>query len=329
MIKLSRQSLVGASLLSIGLLSGAIASVVFSSDRPVVAQNSAANFPDTTNHWARPFIAVLAERNIITGYPDGTYRPNQTVDRDEFAAIVRQAFSQPQERQIPSGSAFNDVPQGYWAAPAIEKAYETGFMSGYPNGNFRPQQPVSRVEALVSLARNLSLKDEAAANTAPAAGAIAANKAQTKQAAVQPANRRAARRQIVLPFAALALMQPFVTPRSAQAAPATSATPASTAANQRPAATNSASPQQSAALLNQYYTDASRIPKYAINSVAEATRAGIVVNHPNLKALNPTQPATRGEIAAFMHQALVDSGRIQPLPQNQAAAKYVVRPEAN
>lgn len=322
---ISRRFVVGASLLGIGLLSGAIA-MVSSDPHPVAAQDKAGNFPDTKNYWAQPFIAALAERNIVTGYPDGTFRPNQTVDRDEFAAIVRQAFSQQRERQISSGSAFKDVPKGNWAAPAIEEAYETGFMSGYPGGNFRPQQPVSRAEALVALARNLSLKDESAANQAPAAAAIATNKAQAKPAAAQP-NRRA-RRQIALPFASLALMQPFVTPRSAQAAPA-SATSASTPANQKSAAKNSANSQQSAALLKQYYTDANRIPKYAVSSVAEATRAGIVVNHPNRKVLNPTKPATRGEIAAFMHQALVDSGRIQPLPQNQGAAKYVVRPEAN
>ncbi|MBW4540117.1 MAG: S-layer homology domain-containing protein [Myxacorys chilensis ATA2-1-KO14] len=323
---ISRRFVVGAPLLGIGLLSGAIAMVSYN-PHPVAAQGKAANFPDTKNYWAQPFIAALAERNIVTGYPDGTYRPNQTVDRDEFAAIVRKAFSQQRDRQIPSGSAFKDVPKGNWAAPAIEEAYETGFMSGYPSGNFRPQQPVSRVEALVSLARNLSLKDESAANRTPAAAAIAANKAQAKPTAAQPSNRPA-RRQIVLPFAALALMQPFVTPRSAQAAPA-SAPSASTPVNQKSAARNSANTQQSAAILKQYYTDANRIPKYAVSSVAEATRSGIVVNYPNRKVLNPTQPATRGEIAAFMHQALVDSGKIQPLPQNQAAAKYVVRPEAN
>jgi hypothetical protein len=182
----------------------------------------------------------------------------------------------------------------------------------------------------------LALKDESATNksiapqASTAIAAAATTKAQTKPAA-QPSNRRAARRQMVLPLASLALLQPLMMLRSAQAAPASGAGSTSTSANQKPTvAKNSASSQQTAsALLNQYYTDANRIPKYAVNSVAEATRAGIVVNHPNLKVLNPNQPATRGEIAAFIHQALVDSGRIQPLPQNQAAAKYVVRPEAN
>lgn len=99
--------------------------------------------------------------HYVTGYPDGTYRPNRPVDRDEFASIVRDAFNRAKERTISSGSVFNDLPQGYWAAPAIEEAYETGFLSGYPGGYFRPRQPVTKVEAIASLARNLELQKTA------------------------------------------------------------------------------------------------------------------------------------------------------------------------
>lgn len=102
---------------------------------------------------AQPFIAGLAERNIVKGYPDGTYRREESVDRDEFASILQAAFNQPTERRIASGSVYKDVPQEYWAATQIESAYQMGFMAGYPGGYFRPQQPVTKVEALVSLAR--------------------------------------------------------------------------------------------------------------------------------------------------------------------------------
>jgi hypothetical protein len=84
------------------------------------------------------------EKNILAGYLDGTYRPNKPVQRDEFAAVIRQAFNQEPVREIAGGSVYKDVPSGYWAASAIEEAYQTGFMTGYPGGFFRPNQDISR-----------------------------------------------------------------------------------------------------------------------------------------------------------------------------------------
>ncbi|MGF1675894.1 MAG: S-layer homology domain-containing protein, partial [Rivularia sp. (in: cyanobacteria)] len=45
---------------------------------------TSARFPDITNHWARPFIEALARRGILNGYPDGTFRPDNSVTRAEF-----------------------------------------------------------------------------------------------------------------------------------------------------------------------------------------------------------------------------------------------------
>ncbi len=250
----------------------------------IAAPEKTANFPDIQNHWAQPFITRLAERNIVTGYPDGTYRPNQSVDRDEFAAIIRQAFNQKKERTIPSGSVYKDVPANYWAAQPIEEAYEMGFMHGYPGEYFRPKQPVSRVEALVSLSQNLNLTT------------------------AQTARKKTARRQFFLPIAMTNLMQPLMTAK---------------------ATNKTVSPLQNApasAVVSKYYTDANKIPQYAVDDVAAATQAGIVVNYPNTKVLNPNQPATRGTIAAFIYQALVNQGRLQPLPNNVKASNYIVAP---
>jgi hypothetical protein len=63
----------------------------------------------------------------------------------------------------------------------------------------------------------------------------------------------------------------------------------------------------------QTYSDATVIPSYARSSVAAATENNLVVNYPNIKFLNPTQPATRAEVAAFVYQALVRSGQIQAI----------------
>lgn len=294
--------------------SAALLSSIFT---PSTAQNT--NFRDTQNYWAKPFIEALASRDVIKGYPDGTFRPDQPVDRDEFAAILRTAFDQPQERQIGSGSDYRDVPKGYWAAPAIEEAYEAGFMRGYPDGSFRPNQSVTKVEALVSLAQNINLNSKVPANSQAATAQSAIAQPANNQAAPQ----RRANRGLMFPFpmASMMLLQPFVAPvanRVAAATPAQQTTPTAKASTPK---------NQPSIALNQYYTDANRIPQYAVGSVAEATRSNIVVNHPNVRQLNPLRPATRGEVAAIVYQAMVNKGYAQPIPQDVPASKYVVRAE--
>lgn len=156
MSNFSRWSSASVALLTFGVAVGTILPLVTSDSQKVIAApESATSFPDIQDHWASPFIKALAEKNILTGYLNGTYRPNKTLARDEFAAIIRQAFNQNQVAQIPSRTVYKDVPVGYWAAPAIEEAYQTGFMTGYPGGFFRPKEEVSKVQAIVSLAEVL------------------------------------------------------------------------------------------------------------------------------------------------------------------------------
>lgn len=85
-----------AALLAIGMSASAVASLnIFA---PALAQS---NFPDVEpNYWAQPFIERLAAQNIISGYPDGTFRPEQPLDRDEFAALIRDAFNQNEVHQV-------------------------------------------------------------------------------------------------------------------------------------------------------------------------------------------------------------------------------------
>jgi len=90
---------------------------------PVAAQQAQQTFADVPpKYWARPFIQSLAEKGNVTGYPDRTFRPKQAVERDQFAAMLRPAFERAKIRNIPSGSAFNDVLQRYWAGPPIPQA---------------------------------------------------------------------------------------------------------------------------------------------------------------------------------------------------------------
>lgn len=261
MIDLFRQWLsISATLLALGVTAGATTPVIVA--KSVSAQttnpttptgatppspNAAVNFSDVpANYWAQPFIQALAARNIITGFPDGTFKPEQAVDRAEFAAMIQKAFEQKPVRQL-SQPGFKDVPADYWGATAIEEAYEAGFMGGYPDSLFQPNEEINKVQAIAALANGLNLSPNGSAQN----------------------------------------------------------------------------------ILTTYYTDASTIPAYAVNEVAAATQANVVVNYPNVKQLNPLQPLTRAAAAAHLYQALVRLGQVQPLANNLAAANYIVGRTAN
>jgi parallel beta-helix repeat protein len=179
------------------------------------------------NYWAQGFIQELASRNIIKGFPDGSFRPNAPVTRAQFAAMLNQAID---KAPIRASINFADIPNNFWAAPAIQKAHTIGFMSGYPNNLFKPSENISRVQILVALANGFNYN-----------------------------------------------------------------------------------PTQPAANILNIYSDAAAIPNYAKNSIAAATENRLVVNYPTINTLKPNQPATRAEVAALIYQALVRSGKAQPI----------------
>ncbi|WP_375479076.1 DUF1565 domain-containing protein [uncultured Nostoc sp.] len=106
------------------------------------------------NYWAKTYIEALASQNIIAGFPDGSFKPNEPVTRAQFATIVTKALKPPTKR---TAIQFKDVASNFWAYTAIQSAYQSQFVSGYPDGTFKPQQQIPRVQALVSLANGLGL----------------------------------------------------------------------------------------------------------------------------------------------------------------------------
>lgn len=188
-----------------------------------------------SNYWAQAFIQELASRNIIKGFPDGSFKPNAPVTRAQFAAMLNQAID---KAPIRASINFADIPTNFWAAPAIQKAHTIGFMSGYPNNLFKPSENISRVQILVALANGFNYN-----------------------------------------------------------------------------------PTQPAANILNTYSDSAAIPNYAKNSIAAATENRLVVNYPTLSTLNPNQPATRAEVAALIYQALVRSGKAQPINSPYIVAK--------
>lgn len=118
-------------------------------------------------YWAHDYIAGLAQFRGISGFPDGTFRPDEPVTRAQFAAIVRQAFLGAQPFPVPAerlnqtqpaNPAFADVPNNYWARNDINTARQAGFLSGYPGNQFKPNQPMPRVQSLIAIANGLGYR---------------------------------------------------------------------------------------------------------------------------------------------------------------------------
>ncbi|WP_413160605.1 WG repeat-containing protein [Capilliphycus salinus ALCB114379] len=107
-------------------------------------------FYDIQNHWAKPCIVELAKRNLVSGYPDGTFRPNSPVTRAEFAVLMFNCFSK--APIIRESINFKDVAKTYWAYNAIQKATSRGFLVGYPDKTFKPDQQIPRVQTIIAYA---------------------------------------------------------------------------------------------------------------------------------------------------------------------------------
>jgi hypothetical protein len=133
------------------------------SPAPSVSLSPAAiAFPDVPpGFWAAPFIAELARRDIITGFPDNTYRPDQPVTRTEFAVMLEKAFARQKAAQAVQ---FADIPSGYWGSAAISKALQSGFMRGYPDNRFQPDLQIPKEQAIVALANGLNLPTPASSS---------------------------------------------------------------------------------------------------------------------------------------------------------------------
>lgn len=114
-----------------------------------------AAFSDIETHWARPCIEALARENLVNGYGDRTFRPDNRLTRTEFAVLLCRAF--PEAPVTKPGIRFRDIPQAYWGFKDIHAAAERGFFSGYPDGSFQPHRQIPRVEAAVAIASHLQL----------------------------------------------------------------------------------------------------------------------------------------------------------------------------
>ncbi|MDJ0514708.1 MAG: S-layer homology domain-containing protein [Trichodesmium sp. MO_231.B1] len=204
---------------------------------PDTSSTGTVKFSDVPNSfWASNFIQPLAQRDIITQVDNDKFEPDKPVTRAEFATQIPKVF---EEKSTQKSVNYKDVKADSPAKTEIQTATKSGFLSGYPGNVFRPEQEVSRLQVLISLASGLNLKI--------------------------PSN----------PDEVLSI-----------------------------------------------YKDTEKIPDWAKEKVAAATAAGLVVSHPDVKNLNPNQPATRAEVAAIFYQALAKLGQVE-----QVSSEYIVSPK--
>lgn len=111
-------------------------------------------FADMEHSWYlyREAVTVLKDRGIIGGYPDGTFRPRQTINRAEFLKLVFGA-KEADEMVHPTSPCFSDVPVDAWFAPYVCAAQRRGIAKGYPDGTFKPEQEVNWAEAVALISR--------------------------------------------------------------------------------------------------------------------------------------------------------------------------------
>lgn len=105
--------------------------------------------------WYNNAVSTLSAMGIITGYPDGTFRPNAYITRAEFAAIAAR-FDADGDKTL---AAFSDI-ANHWAKDEISVAYNNGWITGYPNGTFGPQRNITRAETVTLVNRVLNRKPE-------------------------------------------------------------------------------------------------------------------------------------------------------------------------
>lgn len=118
-------------------------------------------FSDKMDDETGKAAAYLASYGILSGYSDGTFRPERQVSRAEFAVLLHRCQFAPLVGRYGNASDYSDIPSGYWAEDYIYSAQILGWMSGYSDGSFHPDGHITRAAAVTTLNRILG-QDESA-----------------------------------------------------------------------------------------------------------------------------------------------------------------------
>ncbi|MCR4403623.1 MAG: S-layer homology domain-containing protein [Firmicutes bacterium] len=132
-------------------------SVLAAAAAPTLASvgNAASRLKDVELSWAHDAIVSLVDEGIISGYPDGTFKPENPVTRAEFSKMVARAFA-----IRPTGEPRFDDIKDSWAKAYVTALAEAGIVSGYPDGTFKPERHITRAEMVAMLVRVAKLAEK-------------------------------------------------------------------------------------------------------------------------------------------------------------------------
>lgn len=102
------------------------------------------------NHWAYQEIVTLDKDNVVVGYPDGTFKPDQPATRAEFASMIVRALRQ-ENCYLDYFYYFKDVPRSHWAFNMVERAHKFDLIKGYPTEYFYPERNIKRLDAILMM----------------------------------------------------------------------------------------------------------------------------------------------------------------------------------
>lgn len=141
-----------------GDMSRAEAAAIFArliADKKNESVKGTPSFKDTPNNeWYSVFVGYLEKYNIISGYKDGTFRPDESITRAEFVTIAVRYYSLFNEvKSVLNTTKYNDLSNNYWAIKNISYATSEKWLNGYSDGSFRPDIVVTRAEVVTIINR--------------------------------------------------------------------------------------------------------------------------------------------------------------------------------
>ncbi|URN95130.1 MAG: putative Ig domain-containing protein [Candidatus Pristimantibacillus lignocellulolyticus] len=122
-------------------------------------------FIDVENHWAKAAVNNMGSKMVINGIGNGMYHPDQDITRAEFAAIIVRGLGL---RLSQENSLFTDIGTTAWYRSAVQTAYEYGLINGFEDGTFRPNDKITREQAMLMVSKAMlitGLKESAASQS--------------------------------------------------------------------------------------------------------------------------------------------------------------------
>ncbi|GGG14148.1 S-layer homology domain-containing protein [Paenibacillus abyssi] len=119
-------------------------------------------FADLSGHWANDDVSLLASKWLVDGMSESRFAPNEPLTRAQFAALLVRSLGLKEQSQIP---VFNDVNAGDWFAGAVGTAADKGLIQGFGNGDFRPDEEITREQISVMLLRAMNIAGAESSDT--------------------------------------------------------------------------------------------------------------------------------------------------------------------